>query len=335
MKCIVTGATGHIGCALIKELCKNGYDVTAFILPGDHAESIHEEPVKIITGDICNPYDTVRSFAGFDLVFHLAGMIAIDSSNRKQMYKTNVEGTRNVIRACKITGVKRLVYVSSVHAIPELKKGGAITETDQFDPGKVKGDYAKTKAEATRLVLKAANNGLDTVVVHPSGVIGPYEYNLSNIGQLMVDTISGKLRAYIDGAYNFVDVRDVAHGIRLAGEKGKRGECYILSGEVITVKQMLDVITMTAGTKPITVKLPYGLAVATAPLSELYYKTLKQKPLYTAYSVYTLRTNCHFDCSKAIKELGYRFRSATESLTDAVNWLFSNGVLQQGHPLAA
>ena len=335
MKCIVTGATGHIGCALIRELCRKGYDVTAFILPGDRADAIREEPVKIITGDVCNPYDTVRAFSGFDVVFHLAGMIAIDSSKRKRMRKINVDGTRNVIRACKIAKVKRLVYVSSVHAIREPAKGSCVFETDRFDPKNVKGDYAKTKAEATRLVLEAAKEGLDAVVVHPSGVIGPYEYSLSNIGQLMVDTINGGLKAYIDGAYNFVDVRDVARGIRLAAEKGGRGECYILSGEVVTVKKMLDIITKAAGKKPVRTKLPYWLAMATAPLSELYYKAVKRKPLYTAYSIYTLRTNCHFNCSKAMKELGYRFRPAAESLADAVEWLFTNGVFRNSSTPAA
>ncbi len=325
MKCIVTGATGHIGCVLVRELCRKGYDVTAFVLPGDSAEAICREPVKLITGDICSPYDTVRAFRGFDLVFHLAGMISIGSAGRRQMERVNVEGTRNVIRACKIAHVKRLVYASSVHAIEEPAKGSSVAETKQFDPQSVKGAYAKTKAAATKLVLEAAKNGLDAVVVHPSGVIGPYEYSLSNIGQLMADTIGGSLKAYINGAYNFVDVRDVARGIRLAGEKGKRGECYILSGEVVTVKEMLDIITETAAKKPVKAKLPYWFALATAPLSELYYKAVKRKPLYTAYSVYTLRTNCHFNCSKAVKELGYRFRPAAESLADAVNWMLSNG----------
>lgn len=328
-KCIVTGATGHIGCALIRELCGKGYDVTAFVLPGDDIRAIEKEPVKIVRGDVCNPYDTVRAFSGADVVFHLAGIIAIDSRKKKLMEKVNIFGTRNVVRACKIAKVKRLVYVSSVHAIKEPAKGSVVSETAQFDPEFVKGDYAKTKAAATRLVLDAAKDGLDAVVVHPSGVIGPYEYALSNIGQLMVDTIKGGLRAYIDGAYNFVDVRDVSRGIRLAAENGRKGECYILSGEVVTVKQMLDVITEAVGQTPIKAKLPYWLAIATAPLSEVYYKALRRKPLYTAYSVYTLRTNCHFSCSKAVSELGYKFRPAADSLRDAVGWLIQSGKVPQ------
>lgn len=329
MKCMVTGATGHIGCALVKELCQNGYEVTAFVLPGDSVESLQNEPVRIVYGNICNPFDTLRHFAGQDLVFHLAGLISIDSSNQRRMEQVNVGGTENVIRACKKRGVKRLIYVSSVHAIEEPAKNVEISETKQFDPEKVHGEYAKTKAMATQKVLEAAKGGLDAVVCHPSGVIGPYEYQLSNIGQMMVDTINGGLRAYIDGAYNFVDVRDVARGVRLAAENGKTGECYILSGEVITVKEMLDAVTAAAEKKPIKTKLPYWLAVSTAPLSELYYKMLKRKPLYTKYSIYTLRTNCRFNCSKAVKELGYRFRPAKESLADAVEWLRQNGKLKK------
>lgn len=169
MKCIVTGATGHIGCALVKELCRSGYDVTAFVLPGDRTDAICEEPVKIVTGDVCNPYDTVRAFGGYDLVFHLAGIISIGSAGKKQMKKVNIEGTRNVIRACKISKVKRLIYVSSVHAIREPNKKSVIAESSRFDPKEVKGDYAKTKAAATQLVLNAVKSGLDAVIVHPAG----------------------------------------------------------------------------------------------------------------------------------------------------------------------
>ena len=323
-KCMVTGATGHVGSALIKELLHAGWDVTAFILPGESLLPFEGAKPTIFRGDVRDPYAVLRACIGMDTVFHLAGIVSIGSGKQTAMEQVNIGGTKNIIRACKTAGVKRLVYVSSVHAIPEPDKDIPIKEVSRFDPAAVKGRYAKTKAAATQLVLNAAKNGLDAVVVHPSGVIGPYEHTLSNIGQMIVDTLNGSLHAYIDGKYNFVDVRDVARGIRLAADRGKSGECYILSGEVVTVKEMLDTITRAAGILPVRTKLPYWLAQVTAPLSELYYKCRHQKPLYTPYAIYTLHTNCNFDCSKAEHELGYRYRSAAKSLQDTVLWMIEN-----------
>jgi dihydroflavonol-4-reductase len=169
------------------------------------------------------------------------------SSAKKKMIRINVKGTEHVIQACKECAAGRLVYVSSVHAIPEPPDNRLITESDHFSPSLVRGMYAKTKAAATSLVLRYAHQGGDAVVVHPSGVIGPYEYKLSNMGQMIKDSSSGALKLYIDGAYNFVDVRDVAKGIRLAAEK-KTGGTYILSGETITFKELFDIETASCGT---------------------------------------------------------------------------------------
>ena len=169
----------------------------------------------------------VKAFEGAEVVFHLAGIIEIGSGNKRKVHEVNVNGSKNVVEACKIAHVKKLVYTSSVHAIPE--KQGIITETKEFDPKLVKGTYAKSKAEATNYILNSNSKELEVIIAHPSGVIGPYEYIKSNMGQLIIDCANGRMKASIKGGYNFVDVRDVANGIILALEKGKPGECYILA----------------------------------------------------------------------------------------------------------
>jgi len=215
--------------------------------------------------------------------------------------------------------------VSSVHAIPELTKGRTICEIDRFDPDKVKGFYAKTKAAATDIVLRAAKDGLDAVVVHPSGIMGPNDFALGYSTQLVLEYLSGGLVAGIKGGYDFVDVRDVAAGIISAAKRGRRGECYILSNTFISVRRMLDTLSDVSGMKKIKTMLPLWFIRPLAPLAELYYKILHKKPLFTGYSIYTLQSNANFSHEKATRELGYSTRDLRETLSDTVAFLKDHG----------
>ncbi len=318
---VVTGATGHIGNALVRELVKNGTIVRALVLPQEDISSLKHLPIEIVKGDVTDYDSLAKAFEGTSYVYHLAGVVSISSGDKNLLQKVNVEGTRNVVRACMEAGIKRLVYTSSIHAFPELPHGKTIIEIKEFHPDKVVGDYAKSKAMATNIVLDAVKEGLNAVIVHPTGVVGPYEFKLSNTGQLIVDFLRRRLYAYIDGGYDFVDVRDVAHGIILACEKGRIGENYILSGEQITIKQLLKYLEEATGVEAPKCKIPLWLAKITAPLSELYYKMLRQQPLYTSYSIYTLCSNSLTSHSKATMELGYRPRPIKQALFDAVHWI--------------
>ena len=317
MKCFVTGATGHIGNVLLRDLFASGHEVTALVLPKDNHKMI-DPYCRIVFGNILDYRFLSENIKGHDIVFHLAGIVEIGSGKKKLLYQVNVQGTKNVVQACLENKVRRLVYTSSVHAIPELKKGTTMKEVDKFDPKLVKGHYAKTKAIATDYVLGHRGQGLEIVVVHPSGVIGPYDYQLSNVSQLFIDFLMGRLTAYLKGGYNFVDVRDVAKGIRLAGEKGRDGECYILSGHEITVKELLDLIADHTGRKRIRTKLAYWFILAMSYFAELYYLTIKQKPLFTHYSVVVLNSNRSFSNQKAKRELGFTTRPMAESVKDAL-----------------
>ncbi len=323
MKCFVTGATGHIGNVLVRDLYAAGHEVAALVLPRDNHKMI-DPYAKIIVGNILDRDFLLACIQGYDIVFHLAGIVEIGSGKKQLLFAVNVQGTKNIVHACLKNKIRRLVYTSSVHAIPELKKGLTMTEIDHFDPRLVKGLYAKTKAIATDYVLNHRDLGLEIVVVHPSGVIGPYDYQLSNVSQLFVDFLMGRLTAYLKGGYNFVDVRDVARGIRLAGEIGRSGECYILSGHEITVKELLDLIADETGRKRIRTKLAYWFILAMSYFAEAYYLTIKQKPLFTHYSVVVLNSNRAFDNTKAITELGFATRPLAASVKDALAFAKAN-----------
>jgi len=170
------------------------------------------------------------------------------------------------------------------------------------------------------LVLEACKRGLNATVVHPSGCIGPYEYHLSNMGRLIKDFTTRKLPAYIDGAYDFVDVRDVADGIFLAGQKGKTGECYILSGQKITIAQLMEYMEDISNIPKPKLKIPRFVAKMVAPFAEMHYRLHHRVPLFTIYSVATLQSNCNFSNSKAIHHLGYKPRPIRETLRDTIDW---------------
>ena len=329
MKCIVTGATGHIGNVLVRELLQRKYKVTAFVLKGDNIEHLEDLPIDFIYGDVRDKTSLIQAFTGMDIVFHLAGMIEIGNGNKKKVYEVNVEGTKNVWQACAEAKVKKLVYTSSVHAIAEKKMGEVITETTTFSKELVKGTYAKTKAEATKYLLENSNKGVDVIIVHPSGVIGPYEYIPSNLGQLITDCANKKIGAYLKGGYNFVDVRDVVSGIIAACEKGKPGECYILAGHQVSVRELMQEIEEITGVKAPKFKIARWFAYITGFMSELYYKIVKEKPLFTSYAVYTLGTNSNFSIEKAKKELGYTVRDIKVTLKDTINWLKEEGKINK------
>ena len=319
---VVTGATGHIGNVTVRELLARGQkNIRAVIPPFEDTSPLTGLDIDIATADI-RDYDSLFSaFEGAEYVYHLAGIVSIGSGKSRLLHEVNVKGTRNVVEACMNLNVRRLVYVSSIHAFVEPPAGTPITETKVFDPARVVGEYAKSKAAATIEVLKGIEQGLDAVIVHPTGVIGPYQYRLTHMGQLIVDFMNGRLFAYIDGAYDFVDVRDVAKGVILACEKGQRGENYILSGQRISVKEILDILAEETGMKAPKMKIPFRLAKLLSPLAEMYYSLARQKPLFTAYSIYTLSSNSVTSHDKASRELGYMARPVWESIIDTVRWL--------------
>lgn len=319
---IVTGANGHLGNTIVRQLRKKGEEIRGLVLPAETAED--QPGITYYKGDVRDPAGLEPLFAGTQgretIVIHTAGIIDISEKVSQTMYEVNVGGTRNMVELCKKHGVKRLVYVSSVHAIPEKNKLQVLEEVDHFSADQVVGGYAKTKAEATQLVLDAVKEGLDAVVVHPSGILGPFDSSRNHLVQMVSDYICGKLPACVSGGYDFVDVRDVAAGCIAAAQKGKTGECYILSNRHYEVKEVLRMVKDVEGGRRLPV-LPMWMAKAAAPVMGLIAKRKKTRPLYTAYSLYTLHSNDRFSHDKATRDLNYHPRDLYQTIRDTVLWM--------------
>jgi dihydroflavonol-4-reductase len=264
------------------------------------------------------------------MVFHLAGIVTIMSSMKKVLQQVNVDGTRNVITACRANGVRRLIYTSSVHAIAEPPQGAIIDETQPFDPDRVLGDYASSKARATLLLLdEVRKGGLDAVICCPTGIIGPWDYGISNIGQLILDFASGYLKSYVRGAYDFVDVRDVANGLILAAEKGQLGRHYIFSGSQVRVPELMKELERDIGYPAPTYEIPSAIARAAGVLASIYYRLIRRRPVFTAYSIDVLRSNSQVSSVRARAELGFTTRPWQESIRDHVDWFRAEGMLSE------
>ncbi|HAM63281.1 MAG TPA: dihydroflavonol 4-reductase [Erysipelotrichaceae bacterium] len=333
---IVTGANGHFANTLVRELTKRNDKVGAFVLPGDRSDALSDLLIRRFEGDVTKIDDLRRCIDAAEVdpkdicVVHAAGIVSIDFKEKDKIHKVNVEGTQNVATVCLEKGVGRMVYVSSVHAIKEVEDQGFIQETDRFSPEDVEGLYAKSKAQATCNLLKLQEEGLPLTLVFPSGMIGPNDYGCSHMTQMVIDFGTGRLKAYVKGGYDFVDVRDVSEALIKIVETRDAGDHYILSGEYISVKEIVDVLAGVFPEISKTMKLPLGLAKLSAPFAEIYYRILKQKPLYTRYSLFTLASNSNFSHAKATEDLAYRPRKATESLRDMALWLIQQNRIKKG-----
>lgn len=326
---IVTGASGFLGNNIIRMLeHDDNAEVRAFVLNGESITSLNNLKCSIYYGDVTKA-DTLNSI--FDgsgdaeiFVIHCAAVVYIKSKYNSKVYDVNVNGTKNIVDKVLEYNAK-LIYVSSVHAIPEKSDGDLISEVSIFNPDDVVGLYAKTKAEAARYVMDSVKDkGLNACIVHPSGILGPYDFSNSHLTALVREIVRGKLPMCVKGGYDFVDVRDVAKGIIMACDKGKMGECYIMSGEFVSIKKLADLVCDVVGKKRIKVVLPIMIAKIVAPFYEMYYNVKGKTPLFTKYSLYTLSSNSNFSNEKAKRDLGFVTRDITDTVRDMVMWILGD-----------
>jgi dihydroflavonol-4-reductase len=324
---LVTGATGHIGNVLVRELLARGQKVRALIPPKESRESLHGLDVEAMEGDVLDLDSVFQSLRGIKGIFHLAGVISIMPGAEPHVRRVNVEGTRNLLQAAKEAGIRKFVYTSSIHAI-QRAESGVIDESLPYDAENPYGAYDRSKAEATLEVLNAARSGLEAVVACPTGVIGPYDFRGSMMGSVIRTAAEQRPTLYVDGAYDFVDVRDVVDGLIAIAEKGKRGESYILSGQRISVRYLLETVREITDGHFFQMKIPFDLAKFAAHFTPLYYKWSRSTPRFTPYSLEVLQSNSHISHAKASRELGYHPRRLYESIADAVHWFLEKKTLQ-------
>lgn len=322
---VITGATGLVGTVLVKALVDSGKNVRIIIRPTSNMTPFKNMNIDIVTGDVRHKSSLNEAFRGANIVYHLAGIVSITPGKTEMLEEVNVQGTKNVIAACIENDVNRLVYMSSIHALAELPHGQLIDESAPIHPDKVVGHYAKSKAKATLSIFAAKERGLDVVVVYPSGIIGPYSHSVSNMAQMIIDYVKGKIPVLIDGTYDFVDVRDVVAGTITAGEKGRSGEGYILSGYQITLKQLFHILSHLTDRKMPKIRLPYCLLKMFIPLATWLAKKRGQVPTLTSYALYTISSNSLFSHEKATLELNYMPRHIARTIEDTFTWYQSIG----------
>lgn len=332
---LLTGAAGFLGTNICAQLLERGDRVRAFVLKGDPARKYIPEAVEVFEGDLCRPEDCNRFFEvpeGTKTVcIHCASMVTIDPSYSEKLIAVNVGGTENMLAAAKQhPECGKFVYVSSTGAIPELPAGQEIREVDRFvpyDDSRVVGWYSRSKAMATQKVLDAAREGLNACVVHPSGIIGPNDPAIGQTTGTLIQILNGEMPIGMAGSFNMVDVRDLAAGTLAAADKGRKGECYILSNDEVTLKEMCRMLKADTGCRGCRFYLPLSFAHFAAKQMEKSAAKKGKKPVLTEFAVYNLERNNRFDCSKARNELGFSPRSYAETLHDTAAWLKASGKL--------
>ncbi|MDK2980239.1 MAG: hypothetical protein PWQ55_586 [Chloroflexota bacterium] len=330
---LVTGVAGNLGSSVAAKLLEDGKRVRGLVLQGDPALARVPEEVEVCIGDVTDPESLERFFTvdeGTDVfVIHCAAIVTVNPDFNQKVYDVNVSGTKNILNACIAHDVKKLIYVSSIGAIPELPHGTAITEIDRFDPDAVVGFYGKTKAEASQAVMDAVHEqGLDASIVFPTGICGPDDYAYGPVASFIIDYCDGKMPAGMEGSFNAVDARDLADATVACCEKGRPGEGYILGNACVSMQQMFHLLSSLTGKKEVKLILPANIAGVVGKLSDLAGKVTKKPMRMTSFAVYNLTRNNEFDCAKAEAELDYHTRPFEETIADTIAWLEREGKIQ-------
>lgn len=319
MKVAVTGASGHVGINLCRQLTIQGDEVS--VLAHKNFDKLTGLNVEIIRGDLFDHESLLHLFEGVEVVFHLAAKIAIDQKDTDAVFRTNVEGTANVIEACKSAGVKKLVHFSTIHTLQsfdQLNENNPLVARSNFV-------YEHSKADAERLVVAAAAEGLDAVILNPTAIIGPYDYQPSYLGQALIKIYRNQLPMLVPGGYDFVDVRDVADAAIKAAKPGRSGERFILGGHWLSLKDLSIRIGELFNRKTPTFLAPTWVAKVGLPFIQGWAKFSGTHPLYTAESLVILKSACkNISHLKATKELGYVPRPMDETLKDTFTWYKEN-----------
>ena len=328
MKALVTGATGFVGAAVARALLREHGQVRVLARRGSDRRNLKGLDAEVSEGDL-NDLDSLhRAAQGCDGLFHVAADYRLGAREPEELYRTNVEGTRNVLNAALRSGVRRVVYTSSVATIGIPADGTPGNEQSANSLENMIGHYKRSKYLAEEVAREAARGGLSLVIVSPSTPVGPGDVKPTPTGQLVLDAAAGRMPAYVDTGLNIVHVDDVAAGHLLAYERGNAGERYILGGEDMSLRQILEVIARLEGRNPPRVRLPYGVVLPLAYLAEGFAKFSGRSGRITLEGVRMSRKKMFFSSAKAAQELGYRWRPPEQAFADAIRWFRDNGFLK-------
>jgi dihydroflavonol-4-reductase len=327
MKALVTGATGFVGAAVARALSSAGWQVRVLVRGGSDRSNLHSLAVEAVEGDLTDSRSLELALEGCAGLFHVAADYRLGARDPTQLYRTNVEGTRNILNAARMAGVGRIVYTSSVATIGIPPDGSPGEERTPVSLSHMIGHYKRSKYLAEEVVREAARAGMSVVIVNPSTPVGPGDIKPTPTGQLVLDAARGRMPAYVDTGLNVVHVDDVAAGHLLAFERGKPGERYILGGEDMTLQTILAQIAQLVGRTPPRIRLPYAAVLPIAYVAEAFARVTGRSGRVTLEGVRMSRKRMFFSSGKAVSELGYRWRPPLEAFEDALRWFRERGLL--------
>lgn len=314
----VTGASGFVGGVLVPMLVEQGRQVRA--VGRRLGPALEGLDVELAPADVTDPDSLAPALAGVDTVFHLVARISIVGDPDGSVWRVNVDGAGNVARAAREAGVRRYVHCSSIHAF-DLDTEGTIDETSPRSVREELPAYDRSKFAGEERVRAEVAQGLGAVIVNPSGIIGPQDHGPSRMGHVFRSLFAGTTPANVAGAFDWVDVRDVAQGLLAAETSGRTGENYLLPGHRVTVAGMADACATVAGVRPPRVTLPMWVAELAAPLGEWQARRAGQEPLFTKEALHALRSDPDVSGAKAAAELGYEPRPFATSVADTYAWM--------------
>jgi len=321
MKAFVTGATGFVGSHVARALAEQGADLRLLVRPTSPTANIEGLRGDRVVGDLCDLESLKSAMAGCDVVFHVAADYRLWARDPREMYRSNVEGTRNVIQAAQLASVRRVVYTSSVSTMGFTRNGHLAHEDSPVNLREMIGHYKKSKFQAESLALEAGRNGAAVIVVNPTTPVGERDIKPTPTGRIIVDFLKRKFPAYVDTGLNLVDVKECARGHVTAMEKGKPGERYVLGGENLSLKQILDKLAAITGLPSPRVKLPYAIALATGVVdTAIRGVLLRREPRVTIDAVRMGRKKMFVSSAKAERELGWQIVPVDNALRRAVEW---------------
>ncbi|MBP6058173.1 MAG: NAD-dependent epimerase/dehydratase family protein [Nitrosomonas sp.] len=321
MKSLVTGATGFLGSAVMRCLLTAGHEVRVLVRPGSNRKNLENFSVEITEGDLLDHQSLKRAVNGCDNLFHVAADYRLWVPDPETMYAINVNGTQALIMAAAEAGIKRIVYTSSVATLGLNSDGSSANEETPSDLATINGYYKRSKYQAERIVKKLTDDHqLPLIIVNPSTPIGPGDVRPTPTGRIVMDTLMGRMPAYVNTGLNIAHVDDIAQGHLLAYQQGKLGERYILGGDNMMLLQILQTIDEINGVQVNRIRVPVNLMLPLAWCMEKMANVTHTEPRATLDSIRMAKKLMFFSSAKAQRELGYQYRPAIEALKDAVRW---------------
>jgi dihydroflavonol-4-reductase len=326
MKVFLTGATGFVGSHVARALAEKGADLRLLVRSTSRPDNIAGLSADVVQGDLCEPASLEKAVSGCEFVFHVAADYRLWVRDPEQMYRANVEGTRAIIQASQKLGVRRVIYCSSVATMGFTADGRIADESSPVSLEDMVGHYKRSKFMAEQIALEAGRSGAGVVVVNPTTPIGEGDIKPTPTGRIIVDFLKRKFPAYVDTGLNLADVKEIAQGHLLAMEKAVPGERYILGGENLTLKQILDKLAELTGLPSPSTRVPHAVALAFAALDQFFIGTVMRKePRATIDAVRMGRKKMFASSAKAERELGYKTVPVENALQRAIHWFQTHG----------